>query len=194
MGITTLPALSTRPSTKLTARMRWGYRPVVRRARWGRPHQNYFRDYSPAIGRYVESDPVGLKGGINTYGYVLQNPVSLYDPNGLEPSPLPPQRQRTRNCKSDEYSACAQMCAPRGVESCKVSQTWRIKTIKGGLSGWGWHDGPMSCSCKESFCERNPKTCAAGVVAGVCALILTPWPDDVLIPALIGGGASAGAQ
>jgi RHS repeat-associated protein len=43
---------------------------------------NYIRDYNPILGRYVESDPMGLTAGINTYGYVGGNPLSRIDRNG----------------------------------------------------------------------------------------------------------------
>jgi uncharacterized protein RhaS with RHS repeats len=45
--------------------------------------QNYFRDCDSAVGRYVESDPVGLRAGINTYAYVQDDPVKSSDPLGL---------------------------------------------------------------------------------------------------------------
>ena len=48
-------------------------------------HYNGFRDYDPTTGRYVQSDPIGLKGGINTYGYAGNNPVDLSDAVGLSP-------------------------------------------------------------------------------------------------------------
>jgi RHS repeat-associated protein len=46
-------------------------------------HYNGFRDYDPAIGRYIQSDPIGLAGGINTFGYVEGDPLLIADFFGL---------------------------------------------------------------------------------------------------------------
>lgn len=49
---------------------------------------NYFRDYDPAMGRYVQSDPIGLGGGLNTFGYVGANSLVNIDPYGLRTDSL----------------------------------------------------------------------------------------------------------
>jgi RHS repeat-associated protein len=45
-------------------------------------HYNYFRDYDPSIGRYVQSDPIGQLGGFNAFGYVEGDPVRWFDRAG----------------------------------------------------------------------------------------------------------------
>ena len=48
-------------------------------------HYNWNRYYSPRLGRYISSDPIGVEGGGNTYGYVGGTPLSYFDVLGLSP-------------------------------------------------------------------------------------------------------------
>lgn len=66
-------------------------------------HYNYYRDYDPSIGRYVQSDPIGLNGGLNTYGYTYQNPLIYTDPFGLA---------SVAGCANPAYAA---ECAAAGI-------------------------------------------------------------------------------
>jgi len=57
-------------------------------------HYNYFRDYDPATGRYLQTDPIGLSGGANPYIYAMANPVRYTDAKGLEILPSNPSGLR----------------------------------------------------------------------------------------------------
>ncbi len=74
---------------------------------------NYFRDYDPTIGRYTESDPIGIKAGVNTYAYVRLKPQSKSDPRGLCDD-CEPDRAHFRY-KSDAAKAMLRQFNPRSI-------------------------------------------------------------------------------
>ena len=49
-------------------------------------YYNYMLDFDPGTGRYIESDPVGLRAGVNTYTYADDIPTTLSDASGLCPA------------------------------------------------------------------------------------------------------------
>jgi len=60
-------------------------------------HYNYFRDYEPNLGRFVQSDPIGLEAGVATYAYVDSDPVAAFDPDGERKIRRPKWRKSTKD-------------------------------------------------------------------------------------------------
>jgi len=92
---------------------------------------NWHRYYDPTVGRYVQSGPIGLQAGINTYAYVSGNPVSLIDPTGLA------------QCDVDDMVAVARATNPDmdiPAPSMEVIRDGlgQTDTIAGYVNAWPW--------------------------------------------------------
>ena len=108
---------------------------------------NVRRDYDPRTARYAESDPIGLMGGLNTYTYVVANPLMFSDPTGLlgfggggsatsgkvVPRPITPIVPET-TCKGT-WEPLDELEGPGiiGFFVCKCR--WTCKTCEGGYPG-----------------------------------------------------------
>ncbi|MBW8852624.1 MAG: RHS repeat-associated core domain-containing protein [Xanthomonadales bacterium] len=73
--------------------------------------QNGYRDYDPTLGRYLQSDPIGMAGGVNTYAYVSGDPVNSFDPLGLESwqysNGITPNNKGISDCEAEAVSDLA---------------------------------------------------------------------------------------
>jgi RHS repeat-associated protein len=99
---------------------------------------NYFRDYETGTGRYVESDPIGIYGGTNTYSYVAGKPLSAVDPNGEFAFLIPV------------------ICAAGGCEAVVAAGGYCLSAMAGIAIGAGIMSAVNSQSCGDNAqCTSN---------------------------------------
>lgn len=139
---------------------------------------NYFRDYDPAIGRYVESDPIGLNGGLNTYGYVDANPLHEVDPRGLVPGP----NTRKIDCNAEDSRKCEAECISKGeiYRGCKYVEVFRIVRVDNG-ERWApvvrdWKRLGTECRCLD----KTAAQCAAA--AAIVTYFIVSEGSRILFP------------
>src|SRR5262249_21263475 len=75
-------------------------------------HYNRFRYFSPELGRYLQSDPAGLEGGINVYGYPT-DPLNDVDIDGLK-KPATPAKSRPSGKKGKGTGGASVACPIHG--------------------------------------------------------------------------------
>ncbi|MBN8429133.1 MAG: RHS repeat-associated core domain-containing protein, partial [Xanthomonadales bacterium] len=110
---------------------------------------NWHRVYDPSSGRYTQSDPIGLAGGVNTYTYVGGNPVGYQEPLGIMGQGSGAGRGGTASpgsgkCCSSGPSQCVVMCG--GVPGYPLVSCTRfmqdpcgsISPTNFGVYGWLW--------------------------------------------------------
>jgi RHS repeat-associated protein len=118
---------------------------------------NYFRDYDPAIARYVESDPIGLNGGLNVYRYAYSSPLEFIDPFG--------------------QAACVQVgCLPsfvkKSIKSTPLETTpWRLDNVS---------EDPLRPRNIGPLPEKDPFGVVLGSRTAICFFArTTSYKDEV---------------
>lgn len=130
-------------------------------------HYNYFRDYDPAIGRYLQSDPVGLRSSINTYAYVDAKPLVLIDSRGLQvaiPGTAPPIGGSNSGGNAAIATGLSSLFR-KAVEFCTPKETCQSHYSKCLESGWGGQVG------HDSACFACFQRCQGSDTKD--------WPDNV---------------
>ena len=114
-------------------------------------HYNYFRDYDPSAGRYVQSDPIGLRGGLNTYGYANSSPTTFVDPRGLDPWAGPSAGGRVDILIGGYAARTGSLTNTKTGETCFVS----YRCLNVGVGALGTLGAELSGSILGPRCGRG---------------------------------------
>jgi RHS repeat-associated protein len=106
---------------------------------------NLNRTYEPAIGRYLQSDPIGLDGGISTYVYGLNNLLAYTDPLGLCPGDPQDSGEEGRS----EF--CQMIHKPNESWLARKLLNWGCKKVAATACDVS-KDGPTCCSADFREC------------------------------------------
>lgn len=158
---------------------------------------NYYRDYDPQTGGYLEPDPIGLAGGsFSTYAYVGARPISYTDPFGLYPAllvtlPNGSQYFAMTTVKNSAQAAsyglpvgsAAAIAVPAGQDPQAEVNYWQNTTLKGPAPfGIYWRPGgPHDYKIIDPMFDAygNFKFGATGAAAGFSCQTLTGLGDAV---------------
>jgi uncharacterized protein RhaS with RHS repeats len=143
--------------------------------------QTYMRNryYDPATGQFTQPDPIGLAGGLNSYGFAAGDPVSYSDPYGLKAQECPP-------CDDGEAKETAS--APPLESGALASPGLADPVLWGTAIGAGFLSRLGGKALAGVFASRLPRAVASTFEGG--SYTATTLAADLPVARVFGGGAS----